>query len=79
MGSLDPDRFLAAFVRGSKTTVDLAGDWDFWAVIGESVVVLRERSASHRSGRHGLVCRIDVGPRLLSEIAARVGARSSRK
>jgi hypothetical protein len=43
IGTLDPDRFLAALVRGSRMTVDLFGDWDFWAVIGESVVVLRER------------------------------------
>jgi hypothetical protein len=43
IGTLDPDRFLAAFVRGSRMTVDLFGDWDFWAVLGEPVVVLRER------------------------------------
>lgn len=43
IGTLDPDRFLAAFVRGSKMTVDLFGDWDFWPVIGERVEVLRER------------------------------------
>jgi hypothetical protein len=43
IGTLDPDRFFAAFVRGSKMTADLFGDWDFWPVIGERVDVLRVR------------------------------------
>lgn len=43
IGTLDPDRFFAAFVRGSKMTVDLFDQWDFWPLVGESVDVLRDR------------------------------------
>ncbi|MCA9705201.1 MAG: hypothetical protein KDK70_05035 [Myxococcales bacterium] len=43
LGTLDPDAFLAALERGSRMTVDLFDDWDYWAVMGESVAVLRER------------------------------------
>lgn len=42
IGTLDPDLFFAAFVRGSKMTVDLFGAWDFWGVVGERIVALRE-------------------------------------
>jgi AraC-like DNA-binding protein len=43
IGTLDPDPFFAAFVRGSKMSVDLFGDWDFWPVLAERVDVLRVR------------------------------------
>ena len=32
-----------AFARGSKCSVDLMGDWDFWAVMDRPVAELRER------------------------------------
>ena len=43
LGTLDPDAFLAALKRGSRMTVDLFDDWDYWAVVGEPVTTLRER------------------------------------
>lgn len=43
IGTLDPDRFFAALVRGSRMKVDLFGDWNFWPVLGERVDVLCER------------------------------------
>ncbi len=43
LGNLDPELFMRALIRGSKMTVDLFGDWDFWEVCEESVEVLRER------------------------------------
>ena len=43
VGNLDPDRFLAAFVRGARMTVDLFGDWDPWPVMDVQLDELRER------------------------------------
>lgn len=41
LGLLDPDRLLAALVRGSKMTVDLFDGWDFWAHAERPVDALR--------------------------------------
>ncbi len=42
VGLLDPDRFFAALVRGSKMTVDVfADDWDFWAAAKRPLAELR--------------------------------------
>lgn len=43
LGMFEPDAFLRALIRGSKMSVDLLGDWDYWEVIGEPVEVLRQR------------------------------------
>ncbi|MCB9791363.1 MAG: hypothetical protein H6741_01435 [Alphaproteobacteria bacterium] len=43
IGLLKPDLFLAALARGARCTVDLIGDWDYWAVVDQPVQALRER------------------------------------
>lgn len=42
LGTLDPDAFMAALVRGSRMKVDLFGDWDYWAVVDRPLDELRE-------------------------------------
>lgn len=42
-GNLDPDKFMAALVRGSQMKVDLFDDWSHWDVIDQPLDELRER------------------------------------
>jgi len=43
-GALDPEQFWAAWVRGSRMTVDLfSPEWDFWNHVEESIDHLRQR------------------------------------
>ncbi|MCA9541778.1 MAG: hypothetical protein KC620_22935 [Myxococcales bacterium] len=41
IGRLDPDRLLAALVRGTRMKVDLFDDWDFWAAAPRPLAELR--------------------------------------
>lgn len=43
LGTLDPDAFMRALVRGSQMNIDLFDDWDYWEVIDQPVAALRER------------------------------------
>ncbi|MBV1859863.1 MAG: hypothetical protein KUG77_15735 [Nannocystaceae bacterium] len=43
LGTLDPDAFMTALVRGSNMTEDLFDDWDYWAVVDKPLSVLRKR------------------------------------
>ncbi len=52
-GNLDADAFLAAYVRGSKMTVDLFEGWDMWAVIDHPVRELRRRYGIEDTRRVG--------------------------
>ena len=41
IGHLDPDRLLAAMVRGSRMNIDLFDGWDPWPVIDQPLEALR--------------------------------------
>lgn len=43
LGTLDPDAFMRALVRGSRMNLDLFDGWDYWAVVDQPLSSLRER------------------------------------
>ncbi len=42
-GAFDPERVLAAFLRGRRLTVDVMGPWDYWALMPLSIEEARAR------------------------------------
>jgi hypothetical protein len=42
-GAFDPRRVLAAFLRGRRLTVDVMGNWDYWALMPSSLEEAKRR------------------------------------
>jgi hypothetical protein len=51
-GAFDPERVLAAYLRGRRLRVDVMGPWDYWGLMPLPVAEVRERLGIGESG-HG--------------------------